>query len=95
MNSKQSTERCAIHITGTVADLKVVPTEKLKVPMATLTIKGERKTTPAIIFPQKYAEYTDLIKAGNRLHFSCELMDESLGDQQYQITAVRPLVKED
>jgi DNA polymerase III alpha subunit len=87
MNSKKSTEQSAIYITGKVDHLNVIHTEKLKVPMATFCIRGEKGVVPAIIFPQKYAEYGELIKTGNELNFACEFMDDRLGDQKYQLTA--------
>ncbi len=76
---------------GMVTEMRKLFTKKDQKPMATFRIEGLEGSIPAIIFPNPYEQYGQLLADDATLMFGGIMMEEESGDLKFQVLEIFPL----
>ncbi len=76
---------------GMVTEMRKLFTKKDQKPMATFRIEGLEGSIPAIIFPNPYEQYGQLVEDDATLMFGGIMMEEESGDPKFQVMEIFPL----
>jgi DNA polymerase-3 subunit alpha len=76
---------------GMVTEVRKLFTKKDQKPMATFRIEGLEGSINAIVFPNPYEQYGQLLEDDATLMFGGIMMDEEGGDLKFQVLEMYPL----